>query len=586
MLRRRGSIRLWQTELFIIVIVVAIFILSVSLTAGLRATLTDMAEASELRNAAALARQIELELPVTVESLDKMRDVVAKYRGIYGSGIWVYDRDGVLLVSSYDTAPADSALASAREGGLDESRPYAAMDMQPGGRVIAAQALHGPNGAREGVVVTASNISDALDILQSVRDRLWITFWVSLGLAGLVGFAFSELISRRIHAMSGAAAAIADGDFEQSLTVGFVPDEIQDLALSYNRMAGRLGETFGELEESRREIAAVVHSMAEGLVAFDSTGAVRVANPEALRLLGLGEEDPGRVPSEDVTREPAVLEIAREGLSGKSGARTATLGQHVVLMHCTPLLRSDGGVDGAVLLLADVTERHRVEEAQRRFVADASHELRTPITALKGLLELLVDGAKDDPSVRDDFMRVLQAEADRMARLVNDLLTLAKLEAGSIDLDVAPQWATDLLHDVTAVMGTLAADAGITLAVEIPDEGTRVLADRDRIVQVLMSFTDNALKHSAPGSTVSLRAQRNGDAVVLAVADEGPGIAPADLDRVFERFYRSDAAREGGKGAGLGLAIAKEIVEAHGSEIHVASEPGTGTRFWFELPAA
>ncbi len=586
MLRRRGSIRLWQTELFIIVIVVAIFILSVSLTAGLRATLTDMAEASELRNAAALARQIELELPVTVESLDKMRDVVAKYRGIYGSGIWVYDRDGVLLVSSYDTAPADSALASAREGGLDESRPYAAMDMQPGGRVIAAQALHGPNGAREGVVVTASNISDALDILQSVRDRLWITFWVSLGLAGLVGFAFSELISRRIHAMSGAAAAIADGDFEQRLTVGFVPDEIQDLALSYNRMAGRLGETFGELEESRREIAAVVHSMAEGLVAFDSTGAVRVANPEALRLLGLGEEDPGRVPSEDVTREPAVLEIAREGLSGKSGARTATLGQHVVLMHCTPLLRSDGGVDGAVLLLADVTERHRVEEAQRRFVADASHELRTPITALKGLLELLVDGAKDDPSVRDDFMRVLQAEADRMARLVNDLLTLAKLEAGSIDLDVAPQWATDLLHDVTAVMGTLAADAGITLAVEIPDEGTRVLADRDRIVQVLMSFTDNALKHSAPGSTVSLRAQRNGDAVVLAVADEGPGIAPADLDRVFERFYRSDAAREGGKGAGLGLAIAKEIVEAHGSEIHVASEPGTGTRFWFELPAA
>ncbi len=586
MLRRRGSIRLWQTELFIIVIVVAILILSVSLTTGLRATLTDAAETSELRNAAALARQLEPELPVTVDKLDQVRATVSQYRRIYGSGIWVYDREGTLLVSAYDTAPPEAVLVSAREGGLAESEPYAVADLASGGRVIAAQALHGPKGTREGVVVTASSLSDALDVLQGARDRLWVAFWVSLALAGLVGFGFSELISRKIHAMSGAATAIADGDFEQRISAGLVPDEIQGLAMSYNRMAARLGATFGELAESRREIAAVVDSMAEGLVAFDAAGTVRVINPEALSLLGLEGHELSSSTAEDLAAEPEVADTVREGLGGRTAARTVALGQHMVLLHCTPLLRPGGGVDGAVLLLSDVTERHRVEEAQRRFVADASHELRTPITALKGLLELLVDGAQDDPEVRDDFMHILQAEADRLARLVTDLLTLARLEAGSLELKIAPHWVADLLHDVATVMGTLASHAGVTLSVDVPEGKVRVLAERDRIVQVLLGLTDNALKHSSAGSTIRLRAEQRAGSVLLSVSDEGEGIEPADLERVFERFYRSDAARAGGGGAGLGLAIAKEIVEAHGSAIHVESTPGAGTTFWFELPAA
>jgi two-component system phosphate regulon sensor histidine kinase PhoR len=211
--------------------------------------------------------------------------------------------------------------------------------------------------------------------------------------------------------------------------------------------------------------------------------------------------------------------------------------------------------------------------------------MRTPITALKGLLELLVDGAKDDPAVRDDFLTTLQAEADRLARLVTDLLTLARLESGGLQLEVAPQWAGDMLRDVATVMETLAADAGVTLRVEAPDD-LKVSADRDRIVQVLLGFTDNALKHSPPGTTVTLSAELEGDAAALAVCDQGEGIAPEDLERVFERFYRADGARSGGMGTGLGLAIAKEIVEAHGSTIRVSSTVGEGTSFRFRLPLA
>jgi signal transduction histidine kinase len=380
--------------------------------------------------------------------------------------------------------------------------------------------------------------------------------------------------------------AIAAGDFEQQLPTGMVPDEIQDLAESYNSMAATLGEAFGAIQESRSQIAAVVEFMAEGVLALDAAGMVRVINPEAGRLLAVQGDDVLGAPVEDVTDEEDVLEIVRGGLAGASATQTVSIGQRVVLLHCTPLLHPDGEVDGAVLLLADVTERHRIEDAQRRFVADASHEMRTPIAALKGILELLADGAKDVPEVRDDFIDTMQAEADRLGRLVADLLTLAQLEAGNMRLKVAPEYVSDLLGDVANVMQTLAEQAGVALKVEAPGDDVRVLADRDRVVQVLLSFTDNALKHSPAGTTIHLRAEAQGDTVRLGVSDEGPGIEPEEIARVFERFYRADAARPGGGGTGLGLAIAKEIVEAHGSTIDVESTPGTGTTFGFELPAA
>lgn len=584
--RVRASFRLWQTELFIVVIVVAILILSGSLSVGLKVILTEMGKTNEQRNASALAQRLAPEFPITVESLQRMRRSAAEYRNIYESGIWVYDKGGTLLESSYDVSPGDATLETARLAGLADEAPYASMDLRQGGWVVAAKALHGPKGSREGVVVTASAVDSSLAILDAVRERLWITFWISLLVAGLLGFTFSELISRRVRAMSKAAVAIAAGDFEQRLPTGIAPDEIYDLAVSYNRMAGKLGEAFSAIQESEREITAVVESMAEGVVAFDAAGIVRVINPEAIRLLGLPTHELLGAHAQAFASDPVVLDVVESGLSGAGVAATVLLGELTVLMHCTPLLDGEGAVDGAVLLLADVTERHRIEDAQRRFVADASHEMRTPIAALKGILELLADGAKDDPEVRDDFMRTMQIEVDRLGRLVGDLLTLAQLEAGSMQPSLAPEPVAALFGDVTGVMSTLAERVGVALSVELDDADIEVLADRDRIVQVLLGFVDNALKHSPDGSTVHLRALPEGDLVRLAVADEGSGIDHEELSRVFDRFYRSDEARVGGRGAGLGLAIAKEIVEVHGSAIQVESVVGEGTTFSFTLPAA
>ncbi len=584
--RRRGSIRLWQTELFVIVIVVAILILSGSLSAGLKSTLTRMTETSELRNASAFAQRLGPEFPLGPGGTQPIREVIAEYRDVYGGGIWVYNDQGDLLESAFDAAPLDGVLESARLGALGSEGSYVFSDLRTNGWIVAGKPLTGTDGITYGVVVTASSADQPAAILKSVRDRLWTTFWTSLIIASLIGFAFSELIARRIRAMSEAAASIEAGDFDQRLSTSLVPDEIQGLADSYNSMAERLGEAFNAIQENQRQIAAVVESMAEGVIAVDAEECIRVANPEALRLLGIEGETFMGAPLANLTDNEDVLGIVSGALSSQNASRTAQLGRFVVLLHCTPLFDDHDGVEGAVLIISDVTERHRLEDAQRRFVADASHEMRTPIAALKGMLELLDDGAKDNPEVRDDFIQTMQGEVDRLGRLVADLLTLARLEAGSLRLKRGPEYVLEMLEDVTGVMQTLAEQSGVTLSVEVADRELQVVADHDRIVQVLLSFTDNALKHSPRETTIHLRARRLGRTVRFEVADEGEGIGAEELSRVFERFYRADDARASGSGTGLGLAIAKEIIEAHESEITVESSPGAGTVFAFELPVS
>lgn len=586
-LRHKASIRLWQTGLFVLVVMAAMLVLSGSLSAGLRFTLSEMVKNTETRNVSSLARSLAPEFPITHESRERVGDTLLEFRSVYGTGIWVYDRS-TLVESAYDTAPSEVALARARESAMTDNIPYAETDLREGGWTIAARTVLGPAGEREGVVVLASPVDDSLRILDAVRDRMWVTFWVSLVVAGVLGFVFSDIITRRVNAMLLAADAIAEGDFAQRLPTGLVPDEVQDLALAYNRMAVRLGDAFSAIEESRRQIAAVVDSMTEGVVALDSSGNVRVINPEAQRLLGATGEALLGSPVGAMTTEQGVLEVVRLALDGQSTARIVETATYAMLLNCTTLAEDDGEVDGAVLLLSDITEQRRIETAQRRFVADASHEMRTPIAALKGILELLADGAKNDPRVRDDFIATMQLETDRLSRLVSDLLTLAQLDARSLMLTVEAEWVSDLLGDVARVMHSLAEKSGVTLTVDPPFDDVQVLADRDRVVQVLLSLADNAIKHSPAGSTVRLRGERTDGSVRFEVVDEGPGIPPEETSRVFERFYRADDARSGKQtgGTGLGLAIAKELVEAHGARISVTSSPGQNTTFMFELPRA
>jgi PAS domain S-box-containing protein len=585
---RRPSVRLWQSELFVIVIVVAILILSVSLSQDLQRTLKQLGESERLSAASALAVQISADFPLSVVSRVALRDQVHQFRLVYGDDVWVYSPGGTVIDAAFQGGPAQSVLAQARTQGLADSPPYSDMTLAPGGYSVAGKAVYDGKGRKVASVVIAGSVAKALDVLNAVRDRLWVTFWIALTVSGLLGLGFAEFIGRRVRRMTKAAAAIADGDFDQQLSTGLVPDELFELAESYNRMATTLGQTFSALHEREQEIAAVVESMGEGVVAFDSEGTVRVINPEAVKLLGLQEdrrEFAGRTIA-GLTEGAAIVDLVQRGLAGTACSDAVLLGDRTVLFHVTPIASAEGGAEGIVLLMGDITEQRTLEEAQRRFVANASHEMRTPITALKGLLELLDGGAKDDPVVRDDFLKTMTLEVDRLGRLVADLLTLAQLEAGSLKLHREPVPVPALLAEVVTVMRPLADRSGVTLATDLPDGSLEVGCDRDRVVQVLIGFVDNALKHSASGGCVTLRARPHDGAVALEVQDNGVGIAPEAVARLFERFFRADESRATPKGTGLGLAIAKEIVEAHRSTIEVESRPGEGATFGFDLPLA
>jgi len=286
------------------------------------------------------------------------------------------------------------------------------------------------------------------------------------------------------------------------------------------------------------------------------------------------------------TRARALLSTARNQLAVAFWAALAISGG-LGLAFSDLITRQVRRLSDAALDIADGDFGRRLPRSQRQFVANASHEMRTPIAALKGSIELLEDGAGDKPDVRDRFLATMHVEVDRLQRLVDELFVLAQLDSGRTVLDMAAEPVADVIRDVATIMRPLAETAGVKLVEAAPGGDLRALMDRDRIAQVLLGFVDNALKHTPAGGVVTVRAAREGEKVVLGVRDTGAGIPADALAYVFDRFYRAPGQPVGvPKGTGLGLSIAQELVEAHGSTIEVASEPGKGASFSFALPLA
>lgn len=583
----RISVRLWQTALFVTVILVAMLILGTTLFGALERVLEEGSVGDLDRQTAELSRLLQDGFSTGEADRQAVAREVGAFVDIFGGDVWVLDLKGGMLYGVFETFdPRAPDLARARDAALNDDVPYAVADIEQETRLVAGRGIF-LSGRRVGGVVIARSGERPLAILNAARDQMRTAFWIALAVSGLLGFAFSEVIARQVRRMSEAALAIAGGDFDQKVPRTRLPDEIGTLAESFNLMTEHLGKAFAAIQGHEREIAAVVESMVEGVVAVDGARVVRHANPAAARLLGI---DPARIVDhhvEEVVRGDEMLGLVDEALEGRQAVETVDHANRVLMLHATPIAAAEDQGGGAVLLIRDVTEQKRWEQAQQEFIANASHEMRTPIAALRGFMELLEGGAKEKAGVRDEFLRTMQAEIDRLQRLVGDLFTLAQLDSGRVRLEVMAHRVEELIGDVVAVMGPLADDAGVTLATDVQAPTAEVLCDRDRTVQVLLGFVDNALKHIERGDTVTVWARPEGPRFALGVSDTGPGIPPTKQERIFERFYRaSDDPEMRRRGTGLGLAIAKEIVEAHASEIRVRSQTGRGAEFSFTLERA
>ena len=429
--------------------------------------------------------------------------------------------------------------------------------------------------------------------LTGIRQQLHAV-WRLVALASLIALVcsaalawlVSSLMTRRVRAIAAAAGRVAAGDLTAS-PLAFGEDELGRVAQALDRSVHTLAGRLDEMARDRARTEAILSGMVEGVLVVDRTGTVRTANDAARRFLRLRPDATGRHYLEAI-RHPGIADLLDTSLRGEEPAglqlSLAPDSGQTLLVRAAPVAASGGG--GAVLVLHDITDLRLADQIRRDFVANVSHELRTPLTAIRGYVEALLDEGSDAEE-RQRFLQIIARHSLRMERLVKDLLRLARLDARQEALDVVRCDTRGVIQSVVAdlVPEAAAREQRVTVRVEPPAEA--VQADPAKLHDVLRNLVENALAYSPPGSAVDIDARRDGDRIVLTVADRGPGIPEADLTRVFERFYRVDKSRtQDPGGTGLGLAIVKHLVGLLDGDVRAENRPGGGAVFTVRLPAA
>jgi two-component system phosphate regulon sensor histidine kinase PhoR len=427
----------------------------------------------------------------------------------------------------------------------------------------------------------------ATSVHQTVALGALLAFAVVLA----VGLFLSRRVTRPVTEMQSIARWMAEGDFAQRVPIAGT-DEIAELGRTLNLMAERLSEKIQDLEGERTKVAAILDSMVEGVIAIDQRGRILLMNHAARWIFDLGREQVEGRPLLAIIRHKAVLDLVVGGPQAATDAarrREIELGppvDRILDAHASAMALAPSG-RGTLLVLHDVTELRRLERVRTEFVANVSHELRTPLTSIRGYLETLLDGALEEPANARRFLDIAHTHAERLSRLVDDLLQLSDIETGKLVLKPAPLVLYDVAADVVAFFEKQATQKNLTLRNQVPLD-LRTHADWDRLTQILVNLVDNAVKYTPERGQITLGASSAAKGLVnVWVADTGIGIPSTDLPRITERFYRVDKARSRELGGtGLGLAIVKHLVQAHGGELWLESELGKGTTVYFSLPRA
>lgn len=419
-------------------------------------------------------------------------------------------------------------------------------------------------------------------------ETLFLGALVALGVTFPLGLWVVRWVMRPVLDIQ----VVAEQLLQSGGTLGESVNELTSLKTALTRLGSHSQERIHALESERRKIATILDSMVEGVIALDHQGRVIVMNPAVRRILDVAMPKVEGQPLLEVIRNRALADMVEHcrTLSTQGPYRQEVelyLPVHRVLDVSAIPLPLESVAVGIVLVLHDITELRRLERVRVEFVANVSHELRTPLTAIKGYLETLLDETPEGPATHRRFLEIANTQANRLERLIKDLLSLSDIETGRVALHPEAIGLHEFVDEILAIFEKTAIMKGLTFENRIaPQQG--VHADPDRLSQILVNLVDNAVKYTPIGGKVVFEAQPLvNEQVGLQVMDSGQGIPPHDLTRVTERFYRVDKARsrEDG-GSGLGLAIVKHLVQLHGGTIQVSSEVGKGTTVEVVLPAA
>ena len=418
------------------------------------------------------------------------------------------------------------------------------------------------------------------------RRRLWLSSLVMLVVTGIASLLISRSFSQRVERLQSFSRRVAEGDF-RPIDADRSGDALEGLAASLNDTAGRLDRAIRTLTEERNLSSAILGSMVEGVAVVNSSERLLFANEGFAEILELGTPPQSGSSLVETVRQTELIEAVRSVLNGAPRVEaeivTGTLRQHFFAATVASVKAAENS--GAVIVLHDITDLRKLERVRRDFVANVSHEFKTPLTAIQGFAETLLAGAMDDPQNRIRFLQIILDHSRRLARLTDDLLELSKMDADRVDLEVDRLSVSQFVQSCIETTQRSATEKNLRVSVNLKTSLPDIAADRRRLAEVLQNLLDNAVQYTPSGGRITVSASSEGDEVEFTVSDTGIGIPKVDQPRIFERFYRVDVARsrEVG-GTGLGLSIAKHLIEAHGGRIWVESEVGQGSLFHFTVP--
>jgi len=526
---------------------------------------------------------------LSLAKIDSLTDEFS--RGIQGR-ITIIDKQGKVLGDSYESGEKLSNMEN------HKNRPEVASALQdnPGKSIrysytVKEEMIYIAFPIKyRGEVTGVARLALPLTELRHQQNR--ILNIVLLGLVAafifslILSFGFANRVSKPLRQMMQIGKSMSKGDFTQRTKIK-TRDEIGELGEILNQMSDELSQKIAQIGEEKSQLDSILSSMVEGVLAVDSSGKVLLVNKTLSQVFNLSSANYGK-PYYEVIRNPELNQFIQQVMLDPKEKRKEVSFFHPeekdFMVQSALVEQKRKGSIFLLFVFHDITELKKTERVRKDFVANVSHELRTPLTSIKGFIEALKDGAINDPEKSVQFLSIISQHADRMNKIVTDLLQLSRIESKDFILKIELFFLKELLDEVFATLKNSAQEKSQVLEIGIPSSNLKISADRHWITQALTNLVDNAIKYTPEKGKIKIEAKDKGESAEIVVIDNGIGIPQKDLPRIFERFYRVDKgrSRESG-GTGLGLSIVKHIIEAHGGKVEVKSQEGRGSEFSFTL---
>ncbi len=593
--RSQNSIKWRIIVTYLIIVFIAMTISGVFITNKLESYQLDSIKDKSQRTAEMVMNSIPFETYTSLAAgKSNIQAIIDEWK--LGNDYEMYIVDSTLsIVAADNTAVVDKSaigildenvVVSAMEGSTAESRETLSNDIPV---MNTAESIKGSDGSVNGVIYIRADLSSVYSTMQEARMIFIQAMAMAVLISVVISFFITNSITDPINDLTEKAERMASGDFSQKIDVRS-DDEIGRLAEMFNMLRQELDNKITETINEKSKLETILRYMVDGLIALDLDGRIIHINPAAKVLLSITDEEMNsgldfrgilqRFGKKDIT-DGIKSVISRDVIS-----EIVVYQEKIISVRYARFMDDDENDIGVIMLLQDITEQQKVDQMQKDFVANVSHELRTPITTIKSYTETLLDGAVEDQDMRQSFLTVIDEEAERMTRLIKDLLQLSRLDNNREKLNRQEVDMNKLLRKCAQKVMLTAQSKQQTVECCINEnEPLNVFVDIDRIQQVILNILTNSIKYTPEGGRITITSALEGSVARIVISDTGIGISKTELSRIFERFYRVDKARSRAMGGtGLGLSIAKNIVEAHHGTITAESTEGEGTSVTVLLP--